>query len=100
MPEVYCDHEGCLHFRAFKDGPKHLPGFKPYDWDKGYPGYCLKETIGIQVKIIEGGKVKHTIPGCQCHSRRKDWRIHLPYPDEIAKRGGRQLGSQEHDSSR
>ena len=100
MTEIYCNHEGCLHFKAFEDGPKHLPGFNPADWDKGYPGYCLKETIGIKVKIIEDLKMKEVIPECRCYASRKDWRIHLPDPSDIAKRGGRLLGSQEHDASR
>ena len=93
---VFCDHKDCLHIAFFEDGPKHPPGRAPADWDEGFVGFCSREVIGIKPRVLEDLKMKLVIPECKNYARRHDWRIHLPYPDEIAKRGGRTLGSQEH----
>jgi len=103
---VYCNHKKCLHLKFFEDGPRHPPSLnRPQDWDEGYVGYCTKKIIGIKVRVIEtkspsGADMRYTIPECRMYACGTDWRIHLPYPDQIAQRGGRLLGSQEHDSSR
>jgi len=96
MPEVYCDHKDCLHLMFF-DEPRHPPGRAPADWDPGYSGCCGREVIGIKVRVIEDLKKKFVIPECRNYARRKDWRIKLPYPDEIAQRSQKKiLSSQEH----
>lgn len=96
---VLCNHKDCLYYQDLEE-PQHLPGKTPHKWDKGFSGYCTKETIGIVVREIKTYQVHYVIPECQSYARRKDWRMHLPSPEDIAKRGGRLLGSQEHDSSR
>ena len=99
MTQVLCNHKGCLHWHPLEK-PENLPGKIPQDWDEGFSGECLKEVIGIKVREIHSKDFHYAVPECQSYARRHDWRIHLPYPDDIAKRGGRILGSQEHDSSR
>lgn len=97
---VFCDHKDCLHLTFFENGPQHPPGRAPVDWDKGFAGFCSREAIGIKVRVIEtyvGAKVKYVLPECKNYARRKDWRIHLPYPDSI--KGGRILKNQEHGPS-
>ena len=97
---VYCNHKDCLHITFFENGPQQPPGRTPADWDKGYIGFCAREVIGIKPRVLENLKMKLVVPECTNYARRKDWRIHLPSPEDIAKRGGRTLGSQEHDASR
>ena len=95
MARILCNHKGCLHWRQLEK-PENLPGLAPMDWDEGFSGECLKEVIGVKVREIDSKDFHYVIPECRCYARRKDWRLHLPYPDAIAQRGGRELGSQEH----
>jgi len=71
--KVLCNAERCVYWKELEEPvPFPRPGVgKPYDFDKCY-GYCTRDVIGIDFKVVYSSQAKYDVPVCRLYGS-KDW---------------------------